>query len=215
MANSTDTKVRKRNKRLANASQRQEEVYQAIAKFMMKRRSGIITLEQIASQLGGSRGTIYYYFKSRADMLYQMQNYLLDNILADIEPIFNELDLPPRERLDKYIRTLVLSCCKQSDIMHALWDGLHVRELPPRLQRPLLRKMRKSVEQLDEMLTEIIKDEKIKHINANITARTITGMINSYFMWYDPKGVFTPDQLCENTSKIVFEGVLSRKQPHE
>jgi len=56
--------------------QLREKVYNAVVKTILKRCSEEFTLDEIATQIGATKGIIYY-FKSKGDMLYQLNNYFL------------------------------------------------------------------------------------------------------------------------------------------
>ena len=206
---------RRMSKDVLKAHQRREEVYEAVAKVMLKRRSGIITLEQVASQLRGSRGIIYYYFKSRADMLYQMMSYILDLTDSIISPILNDYSVPPLERLENYVRARMVMACGKWELHRALWDGLHVRELPPQFQRPLLYRMNKTVHDFAELIVEVTRDQHLEGLDARVAARHIFSLCNITSMWYDANGRLTPEEMAETVIQLAFNGILHQATTKE
>lgn len=59
-------------------------------------------MEDIAAKLLMTKGSVYYYFKDKQDLVYKSQKMLLEQGINNIEQILTE-DLSPREKLEKTI----------------------------------------------------------------------------------------------------------------
>lgn len=89
---SSDPKVRKRDKIVSVASK-------LFAKHGYRRTS----IDEIARKVGVAKGTVYLYFKTKADLLIYTIGVEKVRYLEAVKPIL-EKDVPPQERLRRWLR---------------------------------------------------------------------------------------------------------------
>jgi hypothetical protein len=88
------------------------EIFTAVADAWLKRGAKkSISMEDIAREMGGSTGILYYYFESKGDMMKQMQKYLFDLIEEAVKPLFGNPSIPARERLENGMRAHIKVNC--------------------------------------------------------------------------------------------------------
>ena len=75
--------LRRMSKNPEKAEKLREKVYEAVARVLMKHRSGTFTLDEVAAEIGVTKGVIYYYFHSRGEMLYQLNKYIFKMMHED------------------------------------------------------------------------------------------------------------------------------------
>lgn len=170
------------------------------------------TLEEIANQIGVSTGTIYYYFESKADMLYQLARYLHDLIAEQINPIFDDKNLSPRKRLEEAIRVYTIVVCEHWQLMRTLWWDVPLNQIPSPLAQIIRRNRTLFRRSFTEQVSLVIKEDGIK-ADPKMVALIIFGTMNSLTLWYrkgrGPK--LTPEEMAELVLKFVFEGIFDKK----
>ena len=72
------------------------------------------TLEQIAAALKMQKGNLYYYFRSKEDILYACHQYSVDRLL-DVLDTVDRADLHPEQKLHRLLVSFV----------HTILDDLH------------------------------------------------------------------------------------------
>ena len=84
----------------ASFEERRDQILRSLAAFMRDRRLASLTMRDIADQLGLVKGNLYYYFKSKQDILYHchvkciaISLVALDEVIAmDLAPYKNGTD---------------------------------------------------------------------------------------------------------------------------
>jgi AcrR family transcriptional regulator len=67
-----------------------KKIYEATAKLLDNNNTSTLSLDDITYVMGSTKGKIYYYFKTKSDLLYQLRMYVLDLAEEAINPILND-----------------------------------------------------------------------------------------------------------------------------
>lgn len=210
--NTTKKKItRKMSKFPEKAESKRRELFEAISIAMAKSSSSPLTLEEIAAQIGVSTGTIYYYFESKADMLYQLARYLHELITERVNPILQNESLPPKKRLEEVIRVYTLVVCEHWQVMRTLWWDVPLNQIPLPLAIVVRRNRTISRKSFSMLVSQVMKDEGL-NADPNIASLIIFGTMNSLTLWYRKgKGSkLPPEEMAELVSKYIFEGILEK-----
>ncbi len=187
---------------------RREELFNAIAKVMVERRSGILTVDEIASRLGMTKGTLYYYFNSKGEMHQEMQKYARQIVEQAVTPILRDKTIPPRERLERAIRNYVMTTCQHWQLSRSAWMDLDIKEVRADRRRVTGLRRSKFEEEFFELIREIIEAEQITGVHATTAARLIFGIISSITLWYREGGTLSAQEIADYVVRSVFSGVL-------
>lgn len=68
---------------------RKEQIMEVAKELFAKKDYYEVTLDAIAKEVGVAKGTLYLYFKSKADLFVQTFIKALDNVISDLREIFN------------------------------------------------------------------------------------------------------------------------------
>ncbi|MGQ9677598.1 MAG: TetR/AcrR family transcriptional regulator [Chloroflexota bacterium] len=194
---------RRMSKDLRRNREQRQKVFEAIAKVISSQGPGIVTMDNIAAKMGGSKGTIYYYFKSKGDMLYQMQMYAYDLVHEAVYPILDDKTIPPRERLERTIYSQALVMCNNWQLWRAMWMDVAI---PHELNRVLKRRRTYYERRLTELVEEVIQTEGWRCIEPKTVARVITGLLDSISRWYKKGGRFSAEEIAALAVKSALYG---------
>ena len=210
ITNNSTSHPRKMSKDPLKSKLRRQEVFEAVARAMSKRRSGDITLDEIGSSIGGSKGTIYYYFQSKREMLYQLQMYAFDLIEQAVNPILNDKTIAPRERLIRLITAHVLCICDRWQLWRALRAEAASRGASPGQLRMILRRIRSYENAVSDLIKELMDIEASSLIEPRTATRLILGNINSINEWYKKGGGLSAEEISNYVVNFVFDGFLTK-----
>lgn len=205
--------VRKMSKDPAKGERLRHKVYDAVVKTLLQRRSGSFTLDEIATKIGGSKGIIYYYFKSKGDLLYKLNNYYWDFIEESLNSFANDPDLDAREKLTRLIRGYVLVSCEHWQLSRALWSDIALGEVSAGQARSITRTRRNYIRYIAGLVEEITKKEDLEKVNPKVAALMIFGLAVYVSTWYKKSGSLSPEDVANYAVKMTFHGILSKKQP--
>jgi len=155
------------------------------------------SIRKIASKLNGSLSALYYYVKSKEEMLFRIQYHTFDSIVRGLKEKTRGVNDPVEK-----ICLLV-----NNHLEHFL---THINELKvcshelESLTGPAFRKVLEVRREYFRITLNIIKEIKKKRgapgLDPHLAALHLFGMLNWIYMWYDreknPSGEKLSGQLC-------------------
>ena len=146
------------------APKREAEVIEAATLVFYTHGFGVATVQQVADELGINKGSLYYYLRTKEDLLYR----IFDLVHADVEDILNDTmeaeGLDELERIELYVRKQIaysLEHLERLSVYHQEMDhltGMRRDEVRDRRRRH------------DYIVTRLIKDAQAAgHVNRSST----------------------------------------------
>src|SRR5918999_1583403 len=86
---------------------RDAEVLETAAEVFARRGYAAATVQEVADELGMLKGSIYYYTKSKEDLLFRLLSAVHDDVDRLLGEVVEIPDLDPLERLCEYVRRQV------------------------------------------------------------------------------------------------------------
>lgn len=163
------------------------------------------SIDDIAKTAGINKATIYYYFKSKKQILDQILIRFMEELLDLAKPIANS-ELPAEQKL----KLLVTGHLKWLTEHYYGITGIGQlrRYLPPRFVHNFIA-MRDDYEAIfREVLDEMIAKSK-SSVDARLTSLFFLSMLNSTTQWYKPGGRLTYEEIAEEACKFVSRSLQS------
>lgn len=167
------------------------------------------SIQDIVEAIGVTKGTFYYYFNSKEQLLMEIHLEYISDLLKRQQTILESDHLSGREKLEAIIALLI------HDIQHNGPSG-----------RVFFREMRHLVEEnvdtiekqrdlfrlnIEQLITDSIEaGEFRKDLRADIVAFGVLGIANYSYNWFNPKGNMSADELIELFSSMLLEGIIPR-----
>lgn len=168
----------------------------------------VATLEDITNELKMTKGSVYYYFKTKEDLLYEAHLSSLGKVLKEITRI-NKSKEPPDAKIKAAIRAHL-------EILARDFEGAfllqHEFQLPEKLLQNVI-SMRKLYEaNFTRILEEGIEAGVFRIRNARMCAFIIFGAVNWFLKWYSSTGSWTVKEITEAHIDLICNGLLSKRQ---
>ncbi|NGQ94742.1 TetR/AcrR family transcriptional regulator [Brevibacillus sp. SYP-B805] len=167
------------------------------------------SIQDIVDALGVTKGTFYYYFDSKEQLLMEIQMVYIDDLLAKQRQIMDDTGKDSKTKIFEIIQLLI----KQIRT-HGRTAKIFFRELI-NLSEENYMVIRKKREQFRLNLQQVIQDgieqgELRRDLRADLIAFAILGMCNWSYQWFNPNGPVTDDELVRTYLEILLNGI----QPH-
>ncbi len=95
------TKTSKRQERQFQwEAMTRQAIQDAVARLVARRGTHALTMEQVASEAGVAKGTLYLHFKNKQDLMDSVKASSLEPLLQESEEIL-ESSLGPREKIEQ------------------------------------------------------------------------------------------------------------------
>ena len=186
----------------ANASMRMEILKSAAIAFRKMGYHGA-TVEQIAATLEMKKGNLYYYFKSKEDILLACHQYSLDRLLTILAEI-EASTAPPTAKL----RRLIVS------FVHTILDELRGTALLLDLaalipeHRVLVIARRDAFDRgLRRVVQAGIEDGTFGQVDVKLMSFAILGAVNWIPRWYNPEGPSSSQEIAERVADFLIRGL--------
>jgi AcrR family transcriptional regulator len=204
--------MRKMSKDPTKGEALRQKVYDAVVKTLLKRRSGSFTLDEIAAQIGGSKGIIYYYFKTKGDLLYKLNLYFWGFIQESVPAFADNPKLTAREKLEALIRSYIAVSCEHWQLSRILWNDIALGEVTAGHARAITKSRRDYIRYIAILLEEIVKEERLERVDPKVAALMVFGMIVYISTWYKNGGRLSSKEVADYAVKMAFRGIISNKQ---
>jgi TetR/AcrR family transcriptional regulator, cholesterol catabolism regulator len=185
----------------------QSEIFRAAGRAMVKRDFASITMEEIAEEMGSSKGTIYYYFRSKDQLMSQMAIYLHMSVGELFRPIWGDKSLAPLEKFEKLIRTYVVAICNDWVLNRALWTNAWWTGHDIKKLQQVIEMRRKFILRVGRLIAEINRDRKESALVSETRARMVVHFIESITGWYTDQGPLSADQVAEMAVQYATSGM--------
>jgi AcrR family transcriptional regulator len=180
-----------------------EEILASATNLFAERGYRAVTIDDVAANLGYTKSVVYYYFKSKNEILWQIISQIFDGFLQKILAI-KEQNYPPQDALAKMVRQHALSVMENPQ-----WTSIFNKEEPELdpTQRRQVRRMKRDYDALFESVYEAGVAKRIfRNIPSHVVVGGALGMCNWLYVWYDPNGSLNPEEIADHYASILTQG---------
>jgi AcrR family transcriptional regulator len=187
---------------------RLEEVLQSAANIFFAKGFHATSIEDVARDVGMLKGSLYYYIKSKDDLLFQL-------LLAGIEDgdafIARQIDVAgdPVEQLERAIRAQI-----DYIIQNKVPFGLFLHEfdsLSGKRQHKLISVMSRYNSRFVDLVRRGQQQGQLIDGEPWLIVNGILGMCNWLYRWYDTDHVSGPEQIKQVFLRMILSGIQKQQ----
>lgn len=195
--------------KIREKERRKNRVYKVATKTIYQKGYERTSIRDIAKATDMTTAGLYYYFKSKEELLFQILKGHMEDMIEGIEKIPADT-LEPLELIkayivyqvgtyctDKYRTKLILS---DDDCLTGEWYNTIKDQ-----QRQYLGFWR-------DALARYLEQEKLSTKDLAIDAHCLVGMCAWIYRWYDPKGEVAPETLAAKIFETFIFGFSNKGQ---
>ena len=189
------------------------EVLNAAATVFMERGFTATSVDDIAEVLGSTKGRIYHYYRSKADIFLDVLTFSMLDLLERIRPIAEQRDLPPDQRLHAAARMHAIVMMTQSARSRVAVQGteMHLMQEAGVKQRQALQAFVDMRDEYEQYFADIVADGTraglFRDVKPRLAAKPILGALNWINMWYRPRPDSDIEQIAEEFATFVVNGL--------
>lgn len=181
---------------------RKEQILLSAISIINRKGYSGTTMEEVASELLMTKGSLYYYFKNKSDLMYQCHYFVLDQATKDLEIILEEGG-PEKDVLRKMIETHITYAIDEKEIFNLIMEP---KQLFNEEQLGLVLKLRNHYEGLfDEIIRRGIEAGEFHADEPKIARMIILGAMNWVQQWYRPDGRLAKEDLITIYSDYILK----------
>lgn len=186
-------------------SLREQKIISTAVELFHKQGYRTTTIDNIAKQLGITKGAIYHYVGSKEEILFIIYNQVLQKAFEETKRI-KAMDLPLDAKLRLIIRNQISIVIKNLPLMSVFFT--EETQLPEKYYRMVRDKKKK----YDRVIQRIIEEGNSLGIFEDVDPRLLTYVINGtcnwIYKWYHLKLPYSPDKIAEEFIQILERSYL-------
>lgn len=168
------------------------------------------SVKELAERLGVTKPFIYYYMKSKQDILEQICIATIDLPHRVMDEVFAE-GLPPTEALHHFVRRFAwVQSSNQKYVSVFFSEELN---LSPGVRRYVVKRRREFDERLEALLRKGVEAGDFRIADVPVAARAVAGMVCWIFTWFRPNGRLSLEEVCQLFADLTLNMVDARRRP--
>jgi AcrR family transcriptional regulator len=184
---------------------KEQEIVAVAARLFKEKGYRATTLEDIAADVGMLKGSLYYYIRSKEELLYLVVRDPIRQAYNKLEEIVTS-DAPVKVKIAQAIANhMTLFHQHYPHIAVYLHDYHHLMQ---QLQKNAI-ETPKHYQQLWTTLLEqgVATGEVRGDLDVKVAGYAILGMCNWIYRWYNPQGALSAEEIAGIFTTLVLEGL--------
>jgi AcrR family transcriptional regulator len=192
--------------RTASSKKRTQDIIDAAAQIFHDQGYAETSVHDIAEAVGILKGSLYYYIRSKEDLLFQVLSDVHDAFKGIVERT-RAIDAPAVERLRYYIREHVIFNTQNVTKMAVFYHDY--RSLSEKPLAEIVERRRFYEDYLRDLIAEAQEEGGVnRDLDPKLAAFTLFGMMNWVYHWYQPNGAWSPDKIGEQVASMAIDGLV-------
>jgi len=164
------------------------------------------SIQDIVEALGVTKGTFYYYFKSKEQLLMDIHLSYISDLLERQERI-RQKQLSNREKLTQLIALLITDIAEHGPSGKVFFREM--RHLCDEHAVEVKRKREEFRKNLEGIISDgIAQNEFRAQLEPDLIAFAILGVANWSYQWFNPAGEISTDRLADVYSDLILNGIV-------
>jgi AcrR family transcriptional regulator len=194
------------------------EILKAAAEAFMTNGYAATSIDTVAEVLGCTKGRIYYQYKSKADLFFDVHREAMRMNIETIEPIAAG-EGSPVERITRMLEAHVRLIMTELPFQRVSMQGveMHVVGSTTPRQRQILRKLIDMRDHYERLFVAVIEEGiasgDFRPVEARMVVKPLLGGLNWMTVWYRPKPRENEEarrQLARQMTEFLLNGLVRR-----
>ena len=185
---------------------KKREILKAATSILTEKGYQGTTVDEIAATLLMTKGSVYYYFENKQDLLYQCFVLLLNESISNINKV-NDGILPYKEKLHKAMVVHIVYVLGEREEFHLLNknDSYFSNQ-----QLSHIKSLRNEYEHLfDQIISGGIEENAFLEVDVKVARNLILGAMNWMLQWHAQDGEKELEEFAEMISTYLLRLVLN------
>jgi TetR/AcrR family transcriptional regulator, cholesterol catabolism regulator len=212
----SDIARRRMERRLASgrrSDERWQQVLDGAARVFRRLGYAQTTLEDIATEVGINRATLYYYVGTKEELLVSLLYRPIEQMRTELEEIVAQ-DLSASEKLSQALRAYLVAMSERPELFIFLSENLH-KVMTGREASDIQHNADRYGRVLAGVIAEGARAGEFRDdLDPQLVVLGIMGMFNWTCRWYDPAGPTSLPELGETFVEMALSSLAPRAGGH-
>ncbi len=188
---------------------RREQILDIAVAAFQRRGFGGTSVEEISRQLHMTKGSLYYYFRDKEDILFSCHQRSLDHLLSISRGIRRRHPDPEsalRELIERHVAIMV-------EEFRGTALALEVGALTGRRLKRVVDRRDRYERTLRGLIAEGVHSGRFRPVKPKLAVFAVLGAINWMARWYRDEGELGPDEIGRFFAELFIRGLKSSRGP--
>lgn len=186
-------------------SRKRTEIIRAAATAFGRKGFHATALDEIAADLNVTKASLYYYFSTKEELLFEVHRLMLEEILGRVDRIFLS-ESSPVVRLQAVITEHLRVFANDYEGAFLLQQEY---ELPPPLRASVIVLRDRYEACFTQIVTDGVRLRLFRVKDVRVAVRMMLGSLNWFLRWYRATGKLSVDEIAEAYIDFFLYGLLA------
>lgn len=195
--------------RVMGGDQRLEVILATAEQLFFEKGYRGVSIRDLADAVGIKMSSLYYYFRSKEEILYRIIKRHLDDLLEAIDTALATLETAatPTQRLQMLVRSSVITLL--DDRLAAGISVSQTRELNLEQQAELGAIIKRYEARFIDIVRAGMARGEFIGTDATIACYVMLGALIRLNAWYSPEGRLTPEEIADMYTLVLVRGIVA------
>jgi AcrR family transcriptional regulator len=171
-----------------------DDILSSAAALFSRRGYHAVGIRDLAESVGLSTSTLYHYYKTKQDILFEIIHRFLGEFTARLVPPLRDTDVPPAQRLERAVTEhIALTVTRREELL----VGNPVLNALDEEQRSRIAALRREYrDAVRDVIAEGVAAGHFQVADPMLTAMAMLDMLDGVRSWYHPDGPLPVDELA-------------------
>ncbi len=167
-------------------------IIDAAAKCFMRAGFSATSIDDVAEYLGATKGRIYHYYRSKAELFFDVHRYGMALNVSAVEPLAKSGEIAEK-RLAKMCNAHLRNMLDNIDYQRVVLQGveMHLASSTTPKQRNKLKVLMKEREYYEGLFKDVLtagrKEGVFRFDNPSFASKAVLAILNNPVLWYKPR----------------------------
>jgi AcrR family transcriptional regulator len=163
------------------------------------------SMRDISRATGMSLAGLYYYFQSKQELLFLIQDHCFSTVIDDCRKLIAAVDDPVARLkllIENHLNYFVHNMNEMKVLSH------EANSIRGDLLRKVNARKRQYVDLAMGLVAEIARQYRVRGLDVRVATFSLFGMMNWIYNWYDPKRDVDVQGLAQNVTRLFLSGFI-------
>jgi AcrR family transcriptional regulator len=189
--------------RNANGRDRKAQIIEVATALFREKGYHATSLDDIAERIGFTKPAIYYYFRSKEDILFEIVDGVVHDALARMRAIADR-DEPIVDRLHAILVENTRVVLENLDANTVFYNERGL--LSPERERMVRDREREYTQLIRDLYVIGVANDELVDVDPTVATSTLLGASIWAYRWFDDRGRLSSDEVADQVAGLLMSG---------
>jgi AcrR family transcriptional regulator len=187
---------------------RRAQIIEVAAELFDRRGYHETSMQSIAEGAGIRKATLYYYFRSKEEILVDLHETLMGIVIGRQLDRLAAGDLAPREQLRAMMRDVIGLMESHPGYLRIFFESY--RALPLDVRRSVSAQRSRYRQMVTDVVLAGKKEGEFGDVDPELTSIAVLSLMNWTYQWFRRSGPLSAEEVADRFWQMLLDGIAAR-----